>query len=279
MFHTRLWMRKVISVTAAVVSLGFASADGIVGGRAADPGEYPWMAALYRGSDPSDGVCGGSLVRPTLVVTAAHCVLELVDDTAANVADDLLGFKMRVLLGRSTLSGPGGEVIEAKDVHRYPLGGPSVLGGRGDIAVIELARPSVQQTIDWAKPEDAELYAAGVLATIIGWGATSEDGSDPVDPLMEAELPIVSDASCQKSYDETPYGALFDARVELCAGRPEGGVDTCSGDSGGPLMVPKPGGGFLLAGIASWGEGCARPNRPGVYAEVAAFADFIEQHL
>jgi secreted trypsin-like serine protease len=171
-------------------------------------------------------------------------------------------------------------VIAAKDVHRYPLGGPSILGGRGDIAVIELTEPSTQQPIEWATPEDESLFAAGVLSTVIGWGATRPDGGDnPVDWLREAEVPIVSDDSCRASYSDpqTPYGVLFHGEVELCAGYPEGGVDTCAGDSGGPLMVPKPSGGWLLAGITSWGAApCAQPSKPGVYAEVAAFATFIE---
>jgi len=110
-----------------------------------------------------------------------------------------------------------------------------------------------------------------VLATVAGWGATSEGGAGS-DRLKEVALPIVSDAQCAAH-----YGSSTVAATEVCAGYPEGGQDSCQGDSGGPFMV-RNGGSWLLAGIVSWGDGCARPGVPGVYAEVGALASFIDSH-
>jgi trypsin len=241
-------------------------ADAIVGGSVADDGEYPWMAAITSG-DGSGQYCGGSLVDSTTVVTAAHCMGGLL---GVPVLDDLLGLVLsspvHVLLGTNTLSS-GGETIEATDVFVHPD-----YDGDHDVAVLKLAAPSSQAPIPLAHASDSALFAPGVLATVIGWGATSEGGSGS-DRLLEVALPILSDAACAAH-----YGTSTVAATEICAGVPEGGKDSCQGDSGGPFMV-RDGASWLLAGIVSWGDGCARPGVPGVYAEVAALAGFIESHM
>jgi len=105
------------------------------------------------------------------------------------------------------------------------------------------------------------LWAPGVTETIVGYGATSEGGSTP-DRLQEANVPIVSDASCAMAYSS------FENRTMLCAGFPEGKVDSCQGDSGGPLFGRRADGSLVVVGSTSQGEGCARPGKPGIYARV-----------
>jgi secreted trypsin-like serine protease len=108
------------------------------------------------------------------------------------------------------------------------------------------------------------VYAAGTTARILGWGTTSENGSSS-NQLRTATVPIVSDSSCRSS-----YGSDFVQSDMVCAGYTSGGVDTCQGDSGGPLLI-----GGVLAGITSWGEGCAEAGHPGVYTRLAAFSDLV----
>ncbi|MGB0652889.1 MAG: S1 family peptidase [Thermoplasmatota archaeon] len=239
----------------------------IVGGQLADEGEYPWMAAIHSGDPESGQYCGGSLVTPTIVVTAAHCIDAIL---GIYIIDTIFGpwlsGDIYVMLGSNTLNNDA-ETIQVSAAHVHP----DYNGNGYDIAVLELETASTQGTpIDWATPADAAAYAPGVMATVTGWGATSQGGSGS-DQLLEVDVPIMSDAQCET------YQSINDP-VEICAGYEEGGRDSCQGDSGGPMVVPAPGGGFLLAGVVSWGNGCAQPDAPGVYAEVGALADFIEQY-
>jgi secreted trypsin-like serine protease len=105
------------------------------------------------------------------------------------------------------------------------------------------------------------LWAPATLETIVGFGTTSE-GGDTADTLQEAQVPITTDAYCSGAYDD------FDATSMVCAGFPEGGVDTCQGDSGGPMFGRDAAGVLKVVGATSFGEGCARPGKPGVYARV-----------
>lgn len=109
---------------------------------------------------------------------------------------------------------------------------------------------------------ERNLWLAGTMELIVGWGATSEGGSGP-DVLQEAEVPITTDAYCDEA-----YGGIDEATM-VCAGFPQGGVDTCQGDSGGPMFGRTAGGALRVVGATSFGEGCARPGKPGVYARVA----------
>ncbi|HEX8537448.1 MAG TPA: trypsin-like serine protease [Cystobacter sp.] len=108
-----------------------------------------------------------------------------------------------------------------------------------------------------------------------GWGATVENGGSTA-TLLAAAMPAVANASCADAYSSYPsIGVVFPSN--LCAGYQGGGVDTCQGDSGGPLT-------FLfghpqLAGVTSWGLGCARPGLPGVYARVSSYIEWITQHV
>jgi secreted trypsin-like serine protease len=102
---------------------------------------------------------------------------------------------------------------------------------------------------------------------VLGWGRVAE-GGPPSRYLMAATVPVVADADCATAYTR------FSADSMVCAGYPQGGVDTCQGDSGGPMIAAG-----LLVGIASWGDGCARPGKPGVYTRVARYADLIAQQL
>ncbi|MCS6938656.1 MAG: trypsin-like serine protease [Roseiflexus sp.] len=246
----------------------------VVGGGPVAPGDYPWLVGLLNASvqDEADVFCGGALIddgAPTSsslwVLTAAHC---LVDDgeVAPPEAIEVLAGQQNLTQVQPNQRHPVEEVI----VHPLYISGYALVN---DVALLRLAAPvNVGATLRIATPADAARFAPGVDAQIAGWGnLLPQTGVQQPDIAHKAVVKIVDNATCNARYDR----AL--GIEHLCAGiMPNGGVDTCQGDSGGPLMVPDGSGGLLHAGIVSFGQGCAWPNFPGVYARTATYADWIE---
>jgi secreted trypsin-like serine protease len=241
----------------------------IVGGSETTIAQYPWQAALVFSPSEESGdaherqFCGGSLVTSRIVITAAHCVFGM----SASEVD--------VVLGRTTLSSSEGTEIPAQALsYRSNYNHPPEFSDtppRNDVGYVVLAQSSAQPRIQIAGESEASLWAPGAGERITGWGCTSEPNfilgcpSSQTDTLRHASVPIVADSSCGSG---SVYGAVFDPSTMVCAGFLSGGVDTCNGDSGGPLQAPVAGG-YRLVGITSWGDGCARSNAPGVYTRVA----------
>lgn len=252
----------VISVALPSSAAGQPGTDPrIVNGEPVPAGVWPSMAALVRASfDANAGqFCGGNLIAPTWVLTAAHCV----DTERASSVD--------VVLGRLDLRTDSGERIRARRIVIHPDWNP--LTFEWDFALVELTQPSRQTPMTLIERDHAYLIRPGALAWIAGWGVTTPRAGSPV--LLAAMVRIISDEQCGSFVE---YGAEFFPESMFCAAAP--GTDSCQGDSGGPLMVIDP---FrrqwIQAGVVSWGEGCARPHKPGVYARVTAALDFIGAHV
>jgi secreted trypsin-like serine protease len=259
-----------LSVGAGLLAPALAPAQDtgirIVGGTTAGAGEYPWQVAVLKKQGPSlFFICGGTLIANQRVVTAAHCT--------SGAASSL-----KVLVGTQRLSS-GGAILDVSSYADHPSYSSST--NRFDAAVLELATSGIGaggttlSLIGQEGSADDALWAPGKLLAISGWGTTSEGGSVS-DQLREAQVPRVADTTCGQS---DHYGSEFDPATMVCAGFDGGGVDTCQGDSGGPLAAstvdPLPVSAnnpsqWRLAGITSWGEGCARAKKPGVYTRVAA---------
>lgn len=219
------------------------AAPRVVGGVAVDDaGEAPWMVALTTSSGYQ--FCGGALVGPGLVATAAHCVY---GRTPSSIT---------VVGGRLDLRTDGGSTSA---VTQYQIAEGYSTPSRGkDIALLTLAVPMPYRVLPVAAT--VSVYAARNVGVVYGWGRQSEADTTKSPLLHKASIPIMADEQCARAY------ARYDAKAMFCAGYPEGGVDACIDDSGGPFVVDG-----RLAGIVSWGIGCARPHTPGVYTRVRTY--------
>ena len=265
----------------------------VVGGDATTIEQWPWQVAIATPPDGGSGFerqfCGGSLVAPTIVVTAAHCVYDFGDggiNLSPTCLEPLAGFNLpasdfSVIAGRTRLSSSAGAEIPVAEVYYFESDRSAQAQSTGDgdglfdcntfewdVVFLELgsAAPPPAQPILIAGADERDTWAPGRPAVVTGWGATSESGSGS-DTLRFADISIIDDATCGR---DDVYGDQFFPQVMVCAGVfPEGGSDTCQGDSGGPLVVPIATGAHRLVGDTSFGDGCARPNRPGVYGRLA----------
>lgn len=251
-------MRRLplIALALAAAALPAAPASAIVGGRDASR-PYPYMAALLV-----DGTfnCGASLVAPEWALTAAHCA---VGEGGRPMAPSQFG----VVLGRTALSGPGGEQIGISEVHVHELYGRGRHPNSSDVALLRLQRPSLQRPIALANPNTQRaLWTAGKRSIVTGWGATDPFFGGASEDLQEVDVPMVDDAHCQTTQVIVGYDG---GETQVCAGELYGTKDSCYGDSGGPLMVPDGAGTLVQVGVVSYGFSCGMPTQYGVYARVA----------
>jgi secreted trypsin-like serine protease len=256
----------------ALISLGASPAQAdrrIVGGWADSTVQHPWVVAVASraqfGDARSGQFCGGTLVSPTKVVTAAHCFY----DERTGRQTDRPG--LTVVVGRTDLSGSAGAEVPVAGVWIHPQ--YSFDENMQDVAVLTLqTAQDPRAVLPMVGQDETAPYAPGTAAQVYGWGDTS--GRATYANIMHGvQVPIVADSVCARDYPGGPDGA-FDARGMVCAGEAQGGRDACQGDSGGPLVV-----GGRLVGLVSWGTGCAEASHPGVYTRLAAVADAVNGQL
>ncbi|MCP3851208.1 MAG: serine protease [Gammaproteobacteria bacterium] len=231
----------------------------IVGGTPASRGEFPEYGSLLV--DGLDGFlyilgCGSTLISSNKVLTAAHCTI------------DYSAYRLYVIPENYSYDDyiPMDQIYQVNYKNEHP--GFDSVSTNSDISILDLKRhPNAELT----KIYGGSNNFSGHMATIIGLGVLSNDG--PLSSVLyKANVPIVSNAVCAKSYDSYEITSSM-----LCAGYSYGGVDSCQGDSGGPLFVIS-NGQRVQAGIVSWGIGCALPSYYGVYTHTSALVSFIRQY-
>ncbi len=277
-------------VFALVLSLGVAvpvfAADKddiqprVVGGKPVPDGKYRFVVSLQferpGTSAYEDHFCGGTLIAPRYVLTAAHCA-QLVGPGF----DQIPLRNLQVIAGRTVLSDERqGQRRAVSRITIHSRWNPNTFAY--DAAVLRLSSPVAGIRPIRLSPEGPggdSLERPGRLARVAGWGNTVRQNPDFSQPdnfpnrMREARPPLVSDADCARA-----YGSGFAGRVEVCAGK--AGVDTCQGDSGGPMFSPL-NGRLVQIGIVSYGNGCGAQGYPGVYAEVNSppIRNFVENVL
>nr|XP_035956873.1 transmembrane protease serine 9 isoform X3 [Halichoerus grypus] len=228
----------------------------IVGGLGAASGEVPWQVSLKEGSRH---FCGATLVGDRWLLSAAHCF----NHTKVEL--------VRAHLGSVSLAGVGGSPVkmELRRLVLHPQYDPGVLDF--DVAVLELARPLGFNTFiqPVCLPLAIQKFPVGRKCMISGWGNTQEGNATKPDILQRASVGIIDQKACSALYNFSLTDRM------LCAGFLEGKVDSCQGDSGGPLACEEAPGVFYLAGIVSWGVGCAQAGRPGVYTRITRLKGWI----
>uniref|UniRef100_A0AAX7VLI1 Suppression of tumorigenicity 14b n=1 Tax=Astatotilapia calliptera TaxID=8154 RepID=A0AAX7VLI1_ASTCA len=240
------------------------SSTRIVGGRGANVGEWPWQVSLhFKGLGH---MCGASVLSDRWLLTAAHCVQDttVYKLSQAHKWEAFLGLQVQNQTNEWTVKRGVKQIITHRYYNRYTED--------SDIALMELdTRVSLTQHIrPICLPSSTYYFPSGQDAWITGWGTTLQGGAATA-ILQKAEVKIIESWLCNILLNYRVTGNM------LCAGVLSGGVDTCKGDSGGPLSVANSRGRFFLAGVTSWGKGCARIYAPGVYTRVTKYRSWIKQ--
>ncbi|KAK7171546.1 hypothetical protein R3I93_003990 [Phoxinus phoxinus] len=245
----------VITLTCSADCGKSRSQDRIVGGQDALIENWPWQVSLQNSGQHT---CGGSLVSPNWVVTAAHCF--------NGDGKKALG-RWNVVSGITYMGSSGAASVDKILINKNYI--PT--RNDYDIAMIKLKYPiTVGETRRpvCLPPKDLGLQKDDNLV-VTGWGHMREKAGNLSPKLQKAQIPLIDRTQCQSP---TVYGSSVTDRM-ICAGILKGGVDACQGDSGGPLVYSSDR--WMLVGVVSWGVGCARENRPGVYTNMDQMLDWV----
>jgi len=231
----------------------------VVNGRDAPKCTWRWQTSL--GSTKTS--CGGTLIDPEWVLTAAHCKPKYSMKTTTGINNQIYDW----------WSGPDMQSRQQGDWFQHP--NYSKVTSGSDIALIRVTPPyEMNDCVNLAcLPKNGDI-PPGSKCWITGFG-TLKSGGQTAEVLQQAEVTTMSNSDCRKTSNGNSINPTM-----LCAGgrNSQGITDTCQGDSGGPLVC-QTGGSWTVYGVVSWGNGCARPNNPGVYARVHNMVGWIEQTM
>jgi len=255
--------------------------DKIVGGQEAKKNQFPWLVSLWAdypewGMD--NHMCGGTLISRQYVLTAAHCSMEVGDQVfetpkpwkALIGAHDFnnIDSSAKWIKIEKIVNNKYSPASHANDIAIWKLAEPVDIDVE-DLVSNTLCLPSASQDLDLTK----------LNCHVAGFGLLTQDGVAAT-VLQEVQLPVISTSKCREYYPKAVWfpQQIFD--FNFCAGLEEGGKDSCQGDSGGPFMCTNPNTGrYFLAGIVSWGNGCANAGRPGVLLNPAYYLDWINKTI
>uniref|UniRef100_A0A8D8VB12 Phenoloxidase-activating factor 2 n=2 Tax=Cacopsylla melanoneura TaxID=428564 RepID=A0A8D8VB12_9HEMI len=241
---------------------GYQDQERIVGGQNAEQNEWPWVVAIFTAGKQ---FCGGSLIDTQHILTAAHCVAHMsswdVAKLTVNLGDHNIKQKNEVNHVERKIK----RLVRHKSFDMRTL--------YNDVAILTMDKPvKYTDTIRAICLPRGRAGYEGKIATVIGWGSLRESGPQPA-VLQKVNIPVWTNSECKARYGPAAPGGIVDHMI--CAGRAT--KDSCTGDSGGPLMVNE--GKWTQVGIVSWGIGCGKGEYPGVYSRVTYFMPWITKNL
>ncbi len=277
-----------------------ASADDdnemIVAGSEAPEGKYPYQVRLYSSMEDDIGFCGGSIIAPQWVLTAAHCMTDgdfaKGPTTAHKPSDVVVGY------------GSNDRIKTKKIAVEKVIVNPNYLAkgraGKIDLTLLKLKQPiaNPKVIVAFANPDSDKKYLVpGAKVTITGWGALWDAYDEDVKALMaelgpenemmlkwqaplklrEVEVEALDTPTCNAAYQQI-QGEVWDS--EICGIYKGTTKAQCHGDSGGPIVVPADvPGGLLQVGVVSWSVKCATAGTPSIFARVSSSADWINDTM
>mmetsp|Transcript_43670 Transcript_43670/g.91885 ORF Transcript_43670/g.91885 Transcript_43670/m.91885 type:complete len:460 (-) Transcript_43670:89-1468(-) len=234
----------------------------IIDGESVPEGQYSYAVSLR---DDLGHFCGGSLIAPDVVLSAAHCA----------VKDDF-----KVVIGRHHLESTVGDEVDVNVKMLHPDYNSTTTNN--DFMLLFLERATTED-VDLVELSPDPVFA-GAAVTAMGWGDThiDKDIQELATELMEVQLKVITNDECDRSdSDQEGWDYDYNGKITssmMCAEHDEQ-KDACQGDSGGPLVIHSESGGDIQVGVVSWGIGCAHDDFPGVYARVSAQHDWIRKSV
>ncbi|XP_075037376.1 transmembrane protease serine 9-like [Mixophyes fleayi] len=243
----------------------------IAGGTDAVEGEWPWQISLRY---VKLHICAGSLISNQWVLTSAQCF---------TYSSNPLDYTVKLGTYQLAVQNTHTNIVYVVSIIKNTL--YTGVKSRGDIALVKLNSPVTytDYIMPICLPSASVTFPCGMECWVTGWGKISSAGANLQYPqnLQEVMTPLIDSATCDVMYHVSSAVSTSTTIVQkdqICSGYRDGTMDSCQGDSGGPLVCNVQGAWYQV-GIVSWRQGCALPNRPGVYTLTTAYQTWIQSYI